>query len=399
MKKIELLAPAGSLEKLKWAIKYGADAVYIGGENYSLRANSNNFSISDIKKGVIFTHKYNKKIYIAVNMIFYIENLKGIEKYIEKLCLLNVDGIIISEPFLIDIIRKYSKDIEIHLSTQQSTLNIEAVNFWKENGVTRIVLAREVNKSDIKHIIEITNMNIEVFIHGAMCSNFSGRCMLSNYLTNRDSNRGGCSQVCRFNFDLFDTNNNLLSNSSNFSIASKDLTLAEYIKELINLNICSLKIEGRMRSIYYIATVVSIYRKLIDKVYDNTLDRKYLNYALKVLTRCSNRDVVPQFFNNNISYKEQYYLGRKEESNQDFLAVIISHNSKLKEATVEQRNYFKVGDKITVFGPDFEEYNMEIKYIKNEKDEYVNEANHPQEIIKINCDIKVLKDYIIRVKF
>lgn len=398
MKKIELLAPAGDLEKLKWAINYGADAVYIGGKNYSLRANANNFTLSEIKKGVLFAHKYNKKVYLALNMIFHNYDLKKINNYIKKICNLNIDGIIISDPFLINIIKNINKNIEIHLSTQQSVLNEEAVLFWKNAGVSRIVLAREANKNDIKNIIKNTNIDIEVFIHGAMCSNFSGRCVLSNYLTNRDANRGGCSQVCRFNFDLLDNNKKILSSNKDFSFASKDLSLAKYISILIKIGVKSLKIEGRMRSIYYIATVVNIYRNIIDKYYNNTLTEDYIEYALKILYRCSNRDVVPQFFNKKISYNEQYYLGRQEESNQDFLAVVKSYNIKNKEATIEQRNYFKVGDEVVIFGPDFNEYTMKIKYIKNSKNINIGAANHPQEIVKINCDIMVKKNYIIRVK-
>ncbi|HOZ54309.1 MAG TPA: U32 family peptidase [Bacilli bacterium] len=398
MKKIELLAPAGDLEKLKWAINYGADAVYIGGKNYSLRANANNFTLGDIKKGVVFAHRYNKKVYLALNMIFHNEDLSKIKEYVTKVCKLNIDGIIISDPFLIDIIKNINSNIEIHLSTQQSTLNKETVLFWKKTGISRIVLAREVNKADIDNIIKNTNMDIEIFIHGAMCSNFSGRCVLSNYLTNRDSNRGGCSQVCRFNFDLYDSNNHLLSKSKDFSLASKDLSLAKYIKTLIKLNVKSLKIEGRMRSIYYIATVVNIYRNIIDRCYSNTLSDNYIEHTLKILYRCSNREVIPQFFNKKISYNEQYYLGRQEESNQDFLAVVKSYDAKLKEAMVEQRNYFKIGDEVVIFGPNFEEYTMKIKYIIDSKNNKVNAANHPQEIVKINCDIRVRKNYIIRVK-
>ena len=398
MNKIELLAPAGDLEKLKWAINYGADAVYIGGKNYSLRANANNFTLSEIKNGVLFAHKHNKKIYLALNMIFHNSDLKNIKKYIKRVCDLNIDGIIISDPFLIDIIKNINPKVEIHLSTQQSVLNEETVLFWKESGVSRIVLARETSKIDIKNIINNTNMDIEVFIHGAMCSNFSGRCVLSNYLTNRDANRGGCSQVCRFNFDLLDNNKNILSNNKDFALASKDLSLAKYIDILIKIGVKSLKIEGRMRSIYYIATVVNIYRNIIDKYCNKTLTDEYIEYALKILYRCSNRDVVPQFFDKKISYKEQYYLGRKEESNQDFLAVVKSYNIKNKEITVEQRNYFKVGDEVVIFGPDFNEYIVKIKYIKNSKNIYIDAANHPQEVVKINCDIRVKKNYIIRVK-
>ena len=197
MNKVELLAPAGDLEKLKWAIMYGADAVYIGYENYSLRANAKNFTLDEIKEGVIFAHKNNAKVYVTVNIIFHEEDVKGLKEYLIKLGEYKVDAIISSELFILDLIKELKLNIEFHLSTQMSTLNSEAVKFYKELGVKRVVLARECSKNDIKSIIEKTNMDTEVFIHGAMCMAYSGRCTLSNYLTNRDSNRGGCSQICR----------------------------------------------------------------------------------------------------------------------------------------------------------------------------------------------------------
>ena len=223
IKKPEILAPAGDLEKLKWAVLYGADAVYLGGVNYSLRANAKNFTIEEIKEGVMFAHDKNAKVYVTINIVFHDIDVVGLGNYLKKLYEIGVDAIIFSDPLVIDVRKKYAPLLPLHLSTQASVLNKDACMYYKKLGVTRIVLARECSKKDIQNIIAETNMEIETFIHGAMCTNISGRCVLSNYFTNRDANRGGCCQVCRFNFDLYDQNKNEISTNSNFSISPKDL--------------------------------------------------------------------------------------------------------------------------------------------------------------------------------
>ena len=206
-KKIELLAPAGNIEKLKFAYLYGADACYIGGRDYSLRANAKNFSIEEIQEAVKYAHNLNKKVYVTVNIVFHNEDIKGIKEYLIALSEAKVDAIIVSDPSVIDIVRDNNIDLKIHISTQASTLNYESVLFWKSKGVERVVLAREVSKEEIKEIIDLTSMEIETFVHGAMCSSYSGRCVLSNYFTNRDANRGGCAQICRWEFPLYDKDN------------------------------------------------------------------------------------------------------------------------------------------------------------------------------------------------
>lgn len=398
-KKPELLAPAGSLEKLKWAIDYGADAVYLGGNKYSLRANAINFSIDEIKQGVIYAHKHNAKVYVAVNIAFHNEDLEGIENYLKELDLSMVDALIISDPFLIDVIKNTIPDMEIHLSTQQSVLNVDAAKYFEKQGVKRIVLARECSKDDIKYIIENTNLEVECFIHGAMCTNLSGRCVLSNYFTGRDANRGGCCQVCRFNFNLYDKDQNQISKNNDFSIAPKDLSLVNYLEEMIKMGVSSFKLEGRMRSIYYVSTIISVYRKLIDMYSKNIEDDAYIIKAKKILYRCANRDSVDQFFNGKPGVNEQYYMKRQEDSNQDFLGIILEYNSLTKEATVEQRNYFKIGDKVNVFGPDGNDYSFTINKIIDENGNQVEFACHPREIVKINCEYPVNKNDLMRVNF
>lgn len=400
IKKPEILAPAGDLEKLKWAVLYGADAVYLGGVNYSLRANAKNFTIEEIKEGVMFAHGKNAKVYVTINIVFHDIDVVGLGNYLKELYEIGVDAIIFSDPLVIDVRKKYAPLLPLHLSTQASVLNKDACMYYKKLGVTRIVLARECSKKDIQNIIAETNMEIETFIHGAMCTNISGRCVLSNYFTNRDANRGGCCQVCRFNFDLYDQNKNEISTNSNFSIAPKDLSLVKYIKDMIDIGISSFKLEGRMRSVYYISTLVRVYRKLVDLYCTNNLNDSYINKAIKILYRCANREVAPQFFNKMPDYKEQYYSNkRQEDSNQDFLGVVLNYDDALKELIIEQRNYFKKGDKVMIFEPNGDDYFMEIKYVKDETGNEIDVARHPKEIIRINCEKKISKYSIMCVNF
>ena len=400
IKKPEILAPAGDLEKLKWAVLYGADAVYLGGVNYSLRANAKNFTIEEIKEGVMFAHDKNAKVYVTINIVFHDIDVVCLGNYLKKLYEIGVDAIIFSDPLVIDVRKKYAPLLPLHLSTQASVLNKDACMYYKKLGVTRIVLARECSKKDIQNIIAETNMEIETFIHGAMCTNISGRCVLSNYFTNRDANRGGCCQVCRFNFDLYDQNKNEISTNSNFSIAPKDLSLVKYIKDMIDIGISSFKLEGRMRSVYYISTLVRVYRKLVDLYCTNNLNDSYINKAIKILYRCANREVAPQFFNKMPDYKEQYYSNkRQEDSNQDFLGVVLNYDDALKELIIEQRNYFKKGDKVMIFEPNGDDYFMKIKYVKDETGNEIDVARHPKEIIRINCEKKISKYSILCVNF
>ena len=398
-KKIELLAPAGNLEKLKWAINWGADAVYLGGSKYSLRANAKNFTIDEIKDGVSYAHNHNAKVYVAVNIVFHNEDIDGIKEYLKELEQIKVDAIIFSDSLIMDIVNDNNIKLELHYSTQGSTFNSDAALYLKKNNVKRVVLARECSKKDIKSIIDKTGLEVECFVHGAMCVNISGRCVLSNYFTNRDANRGGCAQVCRFNFDLYDKDKNIISNDGDFSIAPKDLCLMENLKDMIDIGVSSLKLEGRMRSIYYVSTIISVYRRLIDMYLSNNIDNDYVIKASKILNRCANREVKAQFFSHKPDHNDQYYKGRKEDSNQDFLGIIIDYNENKKEATVEQRNFFKIGDKVTIFSPNGREYSFVIKYIKDEKNNLLDASRHPREIVKINCEKQVNEKDLMCVNF
>lgn len=391
MKKIELMAPAGDIEKLKIALLYGADIVYIGGKKYSLRANASNFTIEDIKSSCVFAHELGKKVYVTVNILFHDEDLEGVKAYLKELENVGVDAVIICDAFLIPIIKKETPKLKIVMSTQMSTSNVLCVKHFLNEGVDSIVLAREVTKKEIKEIYDETHADLEVFLHGAMCTCYSGRCVLSNYVTNRDSNRGGCAQVCRFCFDLDK------KRKKNFSIATKDLNLADHIKDLIEIGVKHLKVEGRMRGTYYIATVINCYRNLIDAYYNNNWTKSNLERNLKLLSRVANRESTSQYFMNEATYKDQYYLDRMEVSNQDFLGLILDYDEKTSYATIEQRNYFKKGDKVNIFGPEKCDFDFVITDILNENNESIEIARHPKEILKIKVPRSVCKDSMMRI--
>lgn len=376
--RIELLAPAGDLERLKVNLLYGADAVYIGGKKYSLRANASNFDLAEIKEACDFAHKLNKKVYLTLNIVFHNEELEGVEAYIKDVVACGIDAFIISDPFIINYIVKNYPQVETHLSTQNSTTNIDTVLFFKKQGVKRVVLAREVSLKEMSEIIEATHVDIEVFIHGAMCTFFSGRCCLSNYVTNRDSNRGGCAQVCRFAYAMQDEDDNL-----KFTMATKDLNLSRHIHDLMAIGVKSLKVEGRMRSLYYLASVIGSYRKIIDYYYAGKNDPAYLEKQYRVLDRVANRETSSHYLLQKANYTDQYYTGRQEVSNQDFLALIQNYDAENQILTVSERNFFRLGDSVEVFTPSGNEYSFVITTMYDSDMNPIDTARHPEEIINI----------------
>ena len=388
--KYELLLPAGDIGRLKFACLYGADAVYIGGYNYSLRANANNFSLSEIEEAVKYAHERGKKVYVTVNMIFHNVDLDGLDNYLLSLDKIGIDSYIVCDFAVIEAIKRLKIKTPFFISTQKSITNLEAIKFYKSLGAYKVVLARECTRDDIKFFKENIDTEIEVFIHGAMCTSYSGRCVMSNYVTLRDSNRGGCSQVCRFTFD-----NNT---NHDYAFSSKDLNMIDYISDMMDLGIESYKVEGRMKSLYYIATVANAYRTIMDKKINGTLKPDDIDYYKKVLNRVSNRENIAQFYNGVPSVEGQYYSGRQEVSNQDFLGVIVSYDKNKNEAIIEQRNKFSVGDTIEVFGPKTNVQKFKIEYIINEDNEQMDSAIHPQEILKINIPFEVQKGDIMRIQ-
>ena len=386
---IELLAPAGNLERLKIAYLYGADAVYVGGYSYSLRANAINFSKSELREAAAFAHSLGKKLYVTVNIVFHNCDLEGLKEYLEELASFSVDAVIVSDIAVSTMIKKYHIPLEIHLSTQASTLNYEAALFYKELGVKRIVLAREASKEDIVEIKEKTGLDLECFIQGAMCTSFSGKCVLSNVVTNRDSNRGGCAQICRWTFQIN-------QDPEIFSMTPKDLNMSTYLEEMIKIGVNSFKVEGRMRSVYYIATVISEYRHLLDKIASHTLSGSDIRYSNDIIHRCANRESVPQFFQGLPTHQEQYYLGREEVSNQDFLGIVLDCTN--HRVYLEQRNYFQVGDVVEFFGPGMDTKTYQIHKIYDETGEEISVARHPRMKVFLDVDEDIVKYAMMRLK-
>ena len=389
MNKIELLSPAGDLERLKITLLYGADAVYLGGQKYSLRANATNFTIDELKEGCNFAHKLNKKVYLTLNIVFHNEDMNGVEEYIKEVVDAGIDAFIVSDPFIISYIKKNYPQVEVHLSTQNSTTNYKTVEYFKEEGIDRVVLARELSLNEIQEIIEKTKLDIEIFIHGAMCTCFSGRCALSNYVTNRDANRGGCAQVCRFSFNT--------EKNTDFTMATKDLNSAKLIPKIIDIGVRSLKVEGRMRSIYYLATVIGSYRKIIDNYYNNTLTEDLLNKQMKILSTVANRETSTHYLDHIADETDQYYTGRQEISNQDYLGRVIGYDKENKIVTLVERNYFKPKDEVEIFTPSGKSYFFTIDKIYDENFQELEVARHPGQVLKLKFDYEVEKDSMLRL--
>lgn len=391
VKKPELLAPAGNLEKLKIAVRYGADAVYIGGQEYGLRSNAGNFTIDEMKEGVEFAKQYGAKIYVTTNIYAHNENMEGLPEYLKGIEGAGVTGIIVADPLIIETCKKAAPKLEIHLSTQQSLSNWKAVQFWKEEGLDRVVLARETSGDEMKEMKEKVDIEIETFIHGAMCIAYSGRCTLSNHMTARDSNRGGCCQSCRWDYDLYQQKNNdekplFEETDAPFAMSPKDLKLVESIPRLIEIGIDSLKIEGRMKSIHYIATVVSVYRKVIDAYCADPDNFVFKEEWLEELDKCANRETASAFFEGVPSHKEQMFGNHSNKTTFDFAGLVLSYDEETSMVTLQQRNYFKPGDEIEFFGPQIDNFKQIVETIWDEDGNEIDAARHPLMIVKFKVD-------------
>lgn len=401
VKKPELLAPAGNLEKLKIAVHYGADAVFIGGQEYGLRSNADNFTFEEMKEGVEFAKKYGAKIYVTTNIFAHNDNIEGLEDYLLGLKGAGVNGIIVADPLIIETCRKVAPEIEVHLSTQQSLSNWKAVQFWKEEGLERVVLARETSAVEIEEMKQKVDIEIETFIHGAMCIAYSGRCTLSNHMTARDSNRGGCCQSCRWDYDLYtlegtEENPLFAEGDSPFAMSPKDLKLIESIPRMIELGIDSLKIEGRMKSIHYIATVVSVYRKVIDAYCADPENFVIKQEWLEELDKCANRETASAFFEGVPGYKEQMFGNHSKKTTFDFAGLVLDYNAETQIVTLQQRNYFKPGDEVEFFGPEIENFTHVIDKIWDEAGNELDVARHPLQIVKFKMDKPVYPNNMMR---
>lgn len=399
MNKIELLAPAGNLEKLKIAYLYGADAVYAGGKYFSLRARASNFDLEDIKKASQIAQELGKKFYVTMNIVPHDGDLENLEEYLRYLESVNVTGIIVSSLYIANVSKIVSPKLERHLSTQDSVNNSLAIKYYEGKGFSRVVLARETSISEIRKIKDKTKIQLEVFIHGGMCTSFSGRCMLSNYLTQRDANRGGCAHSCRWNYDVYDED--LQKTKSYLNIGSKDLCAINYISDLIDINVDSLKIEGRMKSLYYIAVVVRTYRKLIDRIYElkelnQSITKEELIVFENEILKAENRETSCGFMKGMVSLKEQLYNSPLDNPTKDFLGIVIDYDGEY--VTLEQRNYFTEGTTVEFFGPDMENKTFVIGKITDTKGNVLDACRHPLEIVRFALPFAVKKYDMMRKK-
>lgn len=386
-KKPELLAPAGNLEKLKVAARFGADAIFIGGQKFSLRANADNFTIDEIAEGVHFARQYQARVYVTMNILGHENDFEDLDTYLLDLEKCGVAGIIAADPTIIQRSREIAPKLEVHLSTQQSVTNTYTAQMWKNLGLERIVLARELTKQEITEIMNAVDCEFEVFIHGAMCIAYSGRCTLSNHMTTRDSNRGGCCQSCRWEYEMQNQEQTFLEDAQDlFAMSPKDLNLLQSIPEMIEMGVDSLKIEGRMKSIHYVATVVSVYRKLIDTYCADPDHFVFDNSLLEELQKCANRATAPAFFEGIPGSEEQMYNNRDEHPTKEFIGIVTGYNEAHKLLEIEQRNYFKVGDMVEFFAPFCDNIHMRIEKLVDIDGNDVDVARHPLQQLFIPID-------------
>lgn len=404
MKKVELLAPAGDLEKLKIAVKYGADAVYFGGEMFSLRSGAGNMSIDEIREGVAFAHERKVRCHLAVNIYAHNEDIAPLRAYIEKIKDIPLDAFIVSDPAVISVIREILPDAELHLSTQANTTNYLAANFWHDMGIRRLVMARELTLDEIREIRAKTpeELELEGFVHGAMCISYSGRCLLSNFMTDRDANRGACAHPCRYKYRLEEEKRPGEywpvdeDDRGSYIFNSKDLCLLEHIPELIDAGITSFKIEGRMKSIFYIAHVVGAYRRAIDAYYADPEGFSYRTEWFDEMCKASHREFTTGFYFRKPTGEDQNYLTSAYTREYSFVGIVRSYDSSSGLAVVEQRNKIDLGDEVEVFGPGTEFFKQKIETMLDEDCEAIQSAPHPQQLIKVKFDKPVKADFMLR---
>ena len=400
----ELLVPAGDMEKLKFAVLYGADAVYLGGQSFGLREKAGNFALAEMKEAVDFAHQRGVKVYITVNIFAHNRDLKELDNYIKQLNEINVDAVIVADPGIFNRIKKIAPELAIHISTQANNTNYASVNFWAEQGAKRVILARELSLEEIKKIRKKTDLELEVFVHGAMCISYSGRCLLSNYLANRDANQGLCANSCRWNYTLMEEKRPgeyypiEEDERGSYIFNSKDLNLVEQIPKLIASGVDSFKIEGRMKSINYVATVTKVYRRVLDGYKKVGSDYEIATQLKDELKKVSHRGYTTGFYSGQPQSSEQNYSSSGYIRDYDFLGVVKDYDLASQEAEIEVRNKIWAGDTVEIFGPEADSFKQKITYIKNEAGEKISAAPHPKQRIKIKVDKKIEKYALIRRK-
>lgn len=404
MNKPEILAPAGNLEKLKMAIIYGADAVYIGGEKYGLRAAAGNFTLDEIKEGAKYAHDNGKRLYVTVNIIPHNEDLEGLDEYVKSLGEAGADALIVSDPSIIMTVREVLPDMQLHLSTQASNTNYKSAEFWHSNGIKRIILARELSFEEIREIVEKSpkSLEYEAFVHGAMCISYSGRCLLSNYMTGRDANRGECAQPCRYKYYLMEEKRPGQymmvdeDERGTYIFNSRDLCMIEHIPELVESGLRSLKIEGRMKSSYYVASVVRAYRMALDSYFSDPMNYEFRKEWLDELSKASHRKFGTGFYFGKPDSEGQIYESSSYVRDYVFVGLILAYDSDTGIAVVEQRNKMVTGDEIEVIGPNRQMFTQIIDKMWNDEGVEISAAPHPQQIITIKMKKPVEKHDILR---
>lgn len=390
---IELLSPAGNMDKLKMAIRYGADAVYCAGQAFGLRAGSANFNNEELKEAVEFVHAHGKKIYVTCNIIPHNEDLVGLEEYLQYLESIHVDAIIVADLGIFLLAKRVAPGLELHVSTQANTTNYLTTEFWKEQGAARVVVAREVSIKDIKTMRESADIEIEAFIHGAMCISYSGRCLLSNYFTTtRDANRGQCAQACRWKYSLVESNRPgeyypiEEDQHGTYIFNSKDLCLLKHIPELYGAGVDSLKIEGRMKSVHYVATVTKVYREAIDTYLKEGKDWYVRDEWMEELEKISHRPYTEGFSVEKPDETAQNYGKSSNTQTHDFIGLVEGYNDEEGFAYMEQRNNFKVGDEVEFCQPHGALVHHVITKMTDENGEEITVAPHPQMKVRLYID-------------
>ena len=405
MRKIELLSPAGDMNKLKTALYFGADAVYIGGKNFSLRALAGNFTNDEIAEAVEFAHGLNKKVYVTVNIFGRNDDITAAEEYFKFLEKVGVDGAIISDTGLVYLARTVAPNLPVNLSTQANTLNYKTVEFWQKHGVKRVILARELSLEEIGGINEkVPDMELETFIHGAMCISYSGRCLLSDYRTGRSSNRGECVQACRWHYEIREKDSECgymemqEDERGTYIMNSKDLNLLDDIAELDKSGVCSFKIEGRMKSEYYLATVVNAYRRALDAYYELGESYKENTLYQDELKKTAHREFTTAYIS-GYNDRTVNYDDSQSKGTHKFIANVLDGNDNKEYALVEMRNRFKVGDKLEVLSPS-DSFNkiIEVTRLENEKGEEVIDAKIVQQRLKLFTNVPLNAGDILRIK-
>ena len=404
MNKPELLAPAGNLEKLKMAVIYGADAVYLAGKQFGLRAASDNFTLAQMKQGIAFAHERHKKVYVTINIIAHNEDLTDLPEYIRSIDALGVDAVIVSDLGIFDIVRENAPNMEIHISTQANNTNWRAAMFWQKLGAKRVVLARELSLEEIKQIRRNIDdsVELEAFVHGAMCISYSGRCLLSNYMADRDANRGACAHPCRWKYYLVEEKRPgeympvYEDERGTYIYNAKDLCMIRHIPALMESGITSFKIEGRVKSAYYVATVVKAYREAIDAYMQSADTYTFDERLWHELQKVSHREYTTGFYFGKPGGSEQIYHTSSYIREYDIIGVVKAYDENEGWALIEQRNRFCVGDEIEFLQPDKPYFTQQVKQMQNEEGKTIDSAPHPQMIIRMPVSQLVKPHTIIR---